>query len=125
MRCEICGLDPCETEGFCRFSRETDARNKAKPPAQSDLPKYWESMDVGTLWDVLNNPARYSDAAQSTYDAIEWSLIYNDGLRNPRVRSANLRRLSQLSDRQLKHLISVLERQGCRPEMIAEIEGYL
>jgi predicted P-loop ATPase len=25
MKCEICGVDPCQTPGFCRFSREADA----------------------------------------------------------------------------------------------------
>jgi hypothetical protein len=125
MRCEICGLQPCQTEGFCRFCRQVDARNKADPPPLPELPAYAESMDAGSLWDALNNPARHNDTAQSTYDAVEWSLVHNNGLRNPQVRSANLRRLSLFSDRQLKRLIGVLAKRGCAPEMIAEIEGYL
>ena len=91
----------------------------------TDLPQYWDSMDVGALWDELNHPARFSEAAAATFNAVVWSLIHNNGLRNARVRAANLRRLSQFSDRHLHNLIDTLHRKHCDPDVIAEIESYL
>jgi hypothetical protein len=61
MRCEICGLEPCQTEGFCNACRRVDADPEviaARARALARLPKDWESMDFGTLWEALNDPKR-------------------------------------------------------------------
>jgi len=39
MRCEICGLDPCETPGFCEHSRRGDSANWLKLCLMSDAKK--------------------------------------------------------------------------------------
>jgi hypothetical protein len=122
MRCAICGLDPCATLGFCESCRRADAKRKTK--AESALPKYWESMDVGALWDELNDRRRFPEAPNATYDALVWSLIYN---RHPTaaVRAGNRHRLAQLSQQQLQDLIAALKRNNCDPALIAEIESNL
>ena len=84
----------------------------------NDLPLYWTSMDVGTLWDELNRPDRFADAPGSSFDAVLWGLTHNEPLWKAR------RRLGQFSDRQLDDLLKILRRKHCDPEVIAEIESY-
>lgn len=62
MRCEVCGCDPCETPGFCAACRKVDRDPKvirARKRANEQLPKGWETMEVGQLWDALNHPKRH------------------------------------------------------------------
>jgi hypothetical protein len=108
--------------GFCESCRHADAKRKTK--AESPLPKYWESMDVGALWEELNDRRRFPEAANATDDALVWSLIYN---RHPtaEVRAGNRRRLAELSRQQLQDLIAALRRKNCDPALIAEIESNL
>ena len=131
MRCEICGCEPCQTPGFCEHCRRVDRDPKViakRDRATAALPKYGKSMDVGALWEALNDPRlqtleRGGDAPQTTYDALLWSLIDNNGWAGPR-RADNQRRLTQLSDRQLQELVAALRRKNCDPVLIAEIESY-
>lgn len=127
MRCDICGVDPCQTPGFCRYCREVDKSKLGPPP--SDLPPSWDSMDVGTLWGLLNHPERTArhrggDAPQTTYDALVWSLIHDRGWADRDKRERNTRRLQQLSDRQVRALIDALKRKDCHPDLIADIESF-
>jgi hypothetical protein len=74
MRCEICDLDPCETLGFCESCRRADA----KPKAESGLPPYWESMDVGTLAEELQALRSEPHAATSTLQAVDYLMRVGD-----------------------------------------------
>jgi hypothetical protein len=87
------------------------------------LPKNWDQMSVGELWDKLNDPDRFEGATKSTYDAVVWSLIWDDGWYDERVR----RRLNDFSDPQLKQLIVALCRHKDRinPYIIAAIKDLL
>jgi hypothetical protein len=61
MRCEICGCEPCATPGFCNACHKVDADPDviaAGARAEAKSPKYWQSMDLGTLWEALNHPKR-------------------------------------------------------------------
>ena len=76
MRCDICRCEPCSTPGFCEACRKVDARNKANPPPPPDLPLGWEQMQVGELWDALNDPERFQTPS-STLAAAEY--LFNLG----------------------------------------------
>ena len=65
--CSICGSAPCGTPGFCQMCREVDRKAVAQRRPEHDLPKGWEDMSLGALWERLNNPWRTS---QSTIEAI-------------------------------------------------------
>jgi hypothetical protein len=39
-----------------------------------DLPANWDRMSIGTLWETLNDQRRHGRAAQSTIDALMYSL---------------------------------------------------
>jgi hypothetical protein len=59
MRCEICGLEPCATPGFCNACHRVDADpDVIATRARARLPQYWDSMDLGPLWQALNDPKR-------------------------------------------------------------------
>lgn len=86
----------------------------------TDLPKYWESMDVGSLWEELNRPERFAEAPAASYSAVVWSLIHGRG----KV-SQHRHRLARFSDRQILDLITALRKHNCDPAVIAEIESGL
>jgi hypothetical protein len=61
MRCEYCQQDPCATPDFCSACQRVDADPEviaARRRAEARLPKYWDSMNLGTLWEALNHPKR-------------------------------------------------------------------
>lgn len=132
MRCDVCGCTPCETPGFCESCRRVDADPKViaeRERANAALPPSWESMDVGTLWGLLNHPERTArhhggDAPQTTYDALVWSLIHDRGWSDRDKRERNTRRLQRLSDRQVTELLEALKRKDCHPDLIADIESF-
>lgn len=106
-----------DSESWKRAAREY-AQNRPTLPYPSNLPDSWEAMSVGKLWEILNNPERNRDAPQSTYDAVVWSLIYNDGWYDKAVRN----RIGQLSQAQRKELIAALMRKRINPFIVAAIK---
>jgi hypothetical protein len=67
--CDTCGCDPCVNPSFCAKCREADAALAAEgQPPPHDLPEKWDEMSLGSLWEALNHPARFS-IPQSTLDA--------------------------------------------------------
>jgi hypothetical protein len=84
-------------------------RREARPPgADSGLPKGWDKMSLGALWDALNDPRRWPRAAQSTVDAVAYELR-TYGL--PQLaKPATQARLSDLSNAQVRHIIACLIR---------------
>lgn len=78
---------------------------------------------MSELWDRLNDPDRFEGAAKSTYDAVVWSLIWNDGWYDPAVR----KRLVNFSDPEIGQLIAALRRHKDRvnPFIVAALKDML
>jgi hypothetical protein len=79
----------------------------------SGLPKNWDTMSAGALWEALNDQRRlrsmrHGDAPQSTYDAALYELRTHGiaQLEKPNCR----RRLGDLSTQQVRDLIAALIR---------------
>lgn len=93
-----------------------------------DLPRNWDTMSVGALWDRLNDPRRRRDAPQSTYDALLFELSRH-GV--SRLAEANCqRRLADLSTTQLREMIAALMRLRSRhlaitDELLEKLGGQL
>jgi hypothetical protein len=52
---------------FWKLCHAADQVQRLTPPP--DLPDGWDSMSVGSLWDALNDPARYA-TPQATIEAV-------------------------------------------------------
>lgn len=76
---------------------------------------------MSELWDQLNHPNRHEDAPLSTYDAVAWALICNDGWYEPRVRE----KIKLLSDQQIKQLLLALRRHQVNPFIAVAIGELL
>jgi hypothetical protein len=71
------------------------------------LPKNWDEMSLPALWEALNDPRRKKAAAASTVEALMFSLrsgVQALGQHN------NVRRLSELSDEQLREVAVRVQR---------------
>ena len=49
--CSICGSAPCGTPGLWRMCREVDRKAVAQRRPEHDLPRGWEDMSLGALWE--------------------------------------------------------------------------
>lgn len=119
MRCEICGVEPCQTENFCRACREADARHAKLP--NSTMPGEHIKGDVGALWDYLNDPDRFPEASQSAWDAVQYALRTH-GLAALERQSPLLRNFSEA---QIEHLIRSLHRAGVEPHLLQALAELL
>lgn len=77
--------------------------------------------DIGKLWWQLNEPDRFEHAAKSTYDAVVWSLIHNDGWYDDRV----YQRIGEFSDHQIADLLGVLKKHRVNPFVVAAIRDLM
>jgi hypothetical protein len=108
--------------------READRKQAAQPKRGSGLPSNWDQMSVGALWDRLNDPRRWPEAPQSTYDAALFELREYGitQLEKPNCQ----RRLAVLSPKQLEDVIAALLRlqpryQTITDELIATLREML
>jgi hypothetical protein len=127
-RCPTCGCVPCESPGFCRLCHEADRKQAAQPKHDSGPPANWHEISVGALWDRLNDPHRWPEAPQSTYDAALYELREYGitQLAKPNCQ----RRLAELSPKHLEEMIAALLRlqpsyQTITDELIATLREML
>jgi hypothetical protein len=110
-------------EAVCAFHEREQAKGR---PQELDLPPNWDTMDVDRLWDVLNAPERQrkkrgGHAPQVTYDAVQYALRTH-GLK---ALGREERRLTELSERQLKDLIVSLNKAGAEEALLAALARIL
>jgi hypothetical protein len=116
--CDSCGCTPCASPGFCQLCREADRKRAAHSKHDSDLPANWHEMSVGALWDRLNDPRRWPEAPQSTYDAALFELR-EYGIAQLAKPSCQ-RRLAMLSPKQLEDVTAALLRLQPRYQTITD-----
>jgi hypothetical protein len=71
------------------------------------LPKNWEALSLGALWDALNHPSRFA-TPQSTIDAVMYSLRGGTAVLS---RDDVRRRLSVIDEPQLLKMIDLLQKR--------------
>jgi hypothetical protein len=121
--CPTCGESPCRSPHFCRACRDADARKaRREKPLYVDASLWREpphyspalldrSVSLERAWVELNQWRR-DGAPQTTVEALMFSL--RDGV-GALGRSATLRRLSELSDAQLREV--AVRVQKLKPEI--------
>jgi hypothetical protein len=77
----------------------------------TDLPKNWDEMSLGALWDCLNDPRR-RPTPQTTIEAIIWSVHE----RGPRAlqEPGNIERLRQCDDAAIAEINARIGKLGGR-----------
>jgi hypothetical protein len=103
--CAICGASPCLDPPFCRACRRADAKYTAERQHESAAVQRARrlldnSFSLERAWAELNQWDR-DGAPQMTVEALMFSLREGVGALG---RSATLRRLSELSDAQLREV---------------------
>jgi hypothetical protein len=76
--CQVCGSTPCASRGFCRACIEQDRIAVRGRKPDHDLPKNWDRMPFGALWEALNDPRRHP-IPKSIIDAFEYLVKQRDG----------------------------------------------
>jgi hypothetical protein len=116
--CPTCGCTLCVSPGFCALCREADRKRAAQPKHEPGLPSNWDQTSVRELWDRLNDPRRWPEAPQSTYDAALCELCECGitQLAKPNCQ----RRLAMLSPKQLEGVTAALLRLQPRNQMITD-----
>ena len=75
----------------------------------SGLPKNWDTMSAGALWEALNDPRRYGGAAQSTIDALMYSLRSG----TPALKRQDVRqRIAAVDERQMRNICKQLQNRN-------------
>jgi hypothetical protein len=54
--CSVCGCTPCASRTFCQICREADRTAARHRKLDHDLPPKWDEMQLGALWEHLNDP---------------------------------------------------------------------
>ena len=76
----------------------------------TDLPKNWDTLSLGALWNALNHPSRFP-TPQSTIDAVMYSLrggtavLARDDVRH---------RLAAIDESRLREMIVLLQKRDGR-----------
>jgi hypothetical protein len=110
---------------------DRESLHRGAPPATAaslNLPKNWETMSLGALWEALNDPKRWPHAAQSIVDAVAYELrTYGvPQLAKPATQA----RLADLSSAQLRAVIAQLIRlrpkyPAITDELLLKLGGLL
>ena len=116
--CPRCGCTLCASPGFCALCREAERKRAAQPKRASGLPTNRHEMSVGALWDRLNDPRRWPEAPQSTYDAALFELREYGITQLEKPNSQ--RRLVMLSPKQLEEVTAALLRLQPRYQTITD-----
>jgi hypothetical protein len=74
------------------------------------LPKNWDTLSLGALWNALNDPSRFA-TPQSTIDAVMYSLRGGAAVLS---REDVRRRLAVISEPQLLKMIDTLQKRDGR-----------
>ena len=108
MACPICGCDPCPTPTFCAACRKADA---ARKPEGANILRLTRLMDL-TFEQAKREISGKNRAAASTVEALMLELR---GGTKALSETAVTRRLSQLSEQQLRDIGARLQR--LKPEI--------
>ena len=76
----------------------------------TDLPKNWDTLSLGALWNALNHPSRFP-TPQSTIDAVMYSLRGGAAVLS---RDDVQRRLAVIDETQLLKMIDLLQKRDGR-----------